>query len=143
MRRLSGVASLQLRERPEGSEKCSRSATCGQVAIASTRCPVGTPIRDLCFSIYGCACGRQYIPTVGIFEKSAEARYRLGRERGKLGYRKRQAILDRDGHKCVKCGREDEYLEIHHVVPFCRWGSHDESNLVSLCWKCHRLSDHE
>ena len=48
----------------------------------------------------------------------------------------RFAALDRDGHRCRKCGRAGR-LEVHHQVPCSDGGTHDLDNLVTLCRGCH------
>jgi 5-methylcytosine-specific restriction endonuclease McrA len=49
----------------------------------------------------------------------------------------RKTILDRDGHECVKCGKEST-LQLSHVVGrrsmALRW---DLKNLKTLCMRCH------
>src|SRR4029077_5662736 len=48
--------------------------------------------------------------------------------------KKRQAIHRRDGGKCCVPGcRSSRYLEIHHIVPQARGGSHELDNLTLLC----------
>ena len=51
----------------------------------------------------------------------------------------RKAILTRDGHQCVICGRTKN-LEVHHLV----WRVHspDMLGLVTLCSHCHRAFFH-
>lgn len=49
----------------------------------------------------------------------------------------RERILDRDGHKCLRCG-STETLEIHHITPVARGGSDDKNNLATLCSECHK-----
>lgn len=48
----------------------------------------------------------------------------------------RQAALERDSHRCTECG-SDEWLHVHHVVPWRE--SHDNTlgNLRTLCAACH------
>lgn len=46
-------------------------------------------------------------------------------------------IKKRDGNRCVRCGATDR-LQVHHVIPVSAGGSHDDSNLVTLCNNCHR-----
>lgn len=53
----------------------------------------------------------------------------------------RRAILDRDDHRCRKCGfnaPRDAGLELHHVIEVADGGTDDEENLVTLCGDCHR-----
>ena len=47
------------------------------------------------------------------------------------------SVRDRDGNKCVFCGREGHLLHVHHVKPRSKGGIDDPSNLVSLCVACH------
>lgn len=51
----------------------------------------------------------------------------------------REAVKNRDGHKCVKCGAEKVKLHTHHIKP---WRDHPEgrfdvSNGITLCVPCH------
>ena len=55
--------------------------------------------------------------------------------------RNREAALERDGHRCVKCGATVN-LHVHHVVP---WESGQEDphaldNLATLCARHHRAA---
>lgn len=45
-------------------------------------------------------------------------------------------IKARDGGKCVECGNRDR-LHVHHRTPILKGGTHDPSNLETLCWRCH------
>ena len=49
---------------------------------------------------------------------------------------KRNAVLARDGHRCVHCGAMDE-LRIDHIVPVASGGTNGESNLRTLCRWCN------
>lgn len=49
----------------------------------------------------------------------------------------RQETLDRDGHRCRKCGRRPRKLDVHHIVPWSVAQSHVE--LLTLCSRCHLL----
>ena len=64
----------------------------------------------------------------------------------------RERALDRDG-ACQHCGHEGEEtpLEVHHIVPVRAFrespdadleDAHDQSNLVTLCKRCHPKADH-
>jgi len=60
--------------------------------------------------------------------------------------KKRQEILERDGHRCRNCGRTDQ-LQVHHrhylrvrftghkVAPWCYPGK----SLITLCESCHKV----
>ena len=48
--------------------------------------------------------------------------------------KKRAAIYERDGYRCVYCGGEAELLD--HVLPRPK-GSNYSSNLVSCCYSCN------
>ena len=48
----------------------------------------------------------------------------------------RKRILDRDGHKCQNCASV-ENLQIDHIIPLCRGGYEEESNMQVLCQKCN------
>jgi 5-methylcytosine-specific restriction endonuclease McrA len=51
----------------------------------------------------------------------------------------RRFVLHRDGGKCVVSGcRSARNLDLHHVVSRTENGSHDASNLVTLCSAHHR-----
>lgn len=51
----------------------------------------------------------------------------------------RQAVLERDGHRCRDCGGEVRSAEadVHHLVPRSLGGPDDASNLITLCDGCH------
>ena len=39
--------------------------------------------------------------------------------------------------RCMKAGRYVRVEEVHHIKPLADGGTNDESNLMSLCRKCH------
>ncbi len=49
----------------------------------------------------------------------------------------RQAVLERDEYTCVYCGRRGGRLTLDHVLPVCRGGTSDLSNLVAACVPCN------
>lgn len=51
----------------------------------------------------------------------------------------RRAALRRDGFACVLCSF-DVSLHVHHIVPRSKAGSHDPSNLATLCPNHHTLA---
>jgi len=38
---------------------------------------------------------------------------------------------------CLKQGRTTPATEVHHILPLGRGGTNHESNLLSLCNRCH------
>lgn len=38
---------------------------------------------------------------------------------------------------CLKEGRLTPVEEVHHIIPVSQGGTHDRSNLMSLCQSCH------
>ena len=59
-------------------------------------------------------------------------------ERGKVTNKTRFAIYQRDGHRCRKCGRKTDDLEIDHIVPIAKGGKSTMDNLQTLCRRCNR-----
>jgi len=51
----------------------------------------------------------------------------------------RLKVLIRDGFRCVYCGatKEDDRLEVDHVIPASRGGTDDIGNLVVACRRCN------
>lgn len=54
----------------------------------------------------------------------------------------RRAILERDGYRCVDCGRSPRtdsscVLHIDHRVPLAKGGTNEEANLQTLCDWCN------
>ena len=39
--------------------------------------------------------------------------------------------------QCKRDGRLTPAAEVHHILPLSEGGSHDDSNLMSLCKSCH------
>jgi hypothetical protein len=52
----------------------------------------------------------------------------------------RQMVLERDGHKCTKCGATDKPLHCHHILPVAVEPllSADVDNCITLCIDCHK-----
>ncbi len=55
-----------------------------------------------------------------------------------LPERIKQAVIARSHNKCDRCS-SDEHLQVDHIVPRVKGGSHDFDNLQCLCWQCHRI----
>jgi 5-methylcytosine-specific restriction endonuclease McrA len=52
----------------------------------------------------------------------------------------RRQAMQRDGNRCVECGSTQD-LQVHHIVPRREGGSHELSNLITLCAACHERLD--
>ena len=61
---------------------------------------------------------------------------RLQRPNSRVWRRLRRRVLDRDGWRCVRCSRAGR-LEVDHIVPMIAGGSHEMTNLQTLCRPCH------
>ena len=72
-----------------------------------------------------------------LFSKRKEIRRR---ERGILTLKLRYEIFKRDNFRCVLCGatRNEDKLEIDHIIPISKGGKTIKSNLRTLCFKCNR-----
>lgn len=73
------------------------------------------------------SAGTVFVVTVTPYEPSASQKYQAIRT----------SILERDGHKCQKCGSTTR-IRVHHLVPKIHGGTDDPSNLATLCAGCHR-----
>ncbi|RKU22976.1 hypothetical protein C6499_19265 [Candidatus Poribacteria bacterium] len=54
------------------------------------------------------------------------------------GYEVRQYLLEKFNHKCFYCGISNERLEIEHIIPEAKGGTHRVSNLTVSCKPCNR-----
>jgi len=53
----------------------------------------------------------------------------------------RRYVLERDRHRCNRCGSEKD-LTVDHIIPLAKGGSNDLSNFQTLCRRCNsRKSD--
>lgn len=52
---------------------------------------------------------------------------------------RRRRIFERDGHRCVYCGRvlPPDQLTVDHVQPRIKHGDHSPGNLVTACLQCN------
>lgn len=54
----------------------------------------------------------------------------------KVGKTLREAVFERDGYKCVRCGSDDR-IEVDHILPQSCGGPHIIENLRTLCKSCN------
>lgn len=54
--------------------------------------------------------------------------------------RGRRVIFERDGYRCVYCGRvlPADRLTVDHIQPRVKRGDHSEGNLVTACVACNK-----
>ncbi|ADE13936.1 HNH endonuclease [Nitrosococcus halophilus Nc 4] len=55
-----------------------------------------------------------------------------------MGYEVREYLLEKWGRKCAYCSNKDVPLEVEHIVPRSRGGSHRVSNLTLVCTPCNQ-----
>ena len=62
------------------------------------------------------------------------------RKRKTIGLSLRYNVLKRDGFQCVLCGAsgKEAKIEIDHIIPISKGGTHIENNLQTLCFSCNR-----
>ncbi len=53
------------------------------------------------------------------------------------GYETREYLLEKWGHKCAYCGKQDVPLQIEHIIPRAKGGTNRVSNLSLACEKCN------
>ena len=103
---------------------------------APSQC-LGTPGRPCARLTYGSRC-----PICeSLFNRG---RWSKRNKSANYGYQWRQAraaAKERDGHRCQLCGVVTERLSVHHKRSVRRGGTHDLSNLISLCVTCHGRLD--
>jgi len=56
-----------------------------------------------------------------------------------MNNKRRKAIYRRDGFQCVLCGYP-ETLQLHHAIPRGQGGADTESNVITLCSRCHQAA---
>lgn len=47
-------------------------------------------------------------------------------------------VLWRDGYRCQRCGAKTT-LQVHHIRPIYKGGTHHPNNLITLCKRCHQI----
>ncbi len=74
---------------------------------------------------------RQY----NLYSRPEETKKKYGRAWKRI--RDRYASEHPYCEMCFREGRMTMMDEVHHIVPVSRGGTHDRSNLMSLCRSCH------
>ena len=46
-------------------------------------------------------------------------------------------IRKRDGYKCTSCRAANTTLDVHHIIHLSNHGTNQQSNLITLCRRCH------
>lgn len=69
------------------------------------------------------------------YERAPDVNKKYGRAWKRI--RDRYAMAHPLCEKCLEEGRLTLMEEVHHILPVSRGGSHDSSNLMSLCRSCH------
>jgi HNH endonuclease len=97
-------------------------------------CPEGTPRPPVA----------QLQPIIDRMERERIAaippiKKHMMRERLRMTRQRRQQIIDQCP-ECQQCGatRLTAKLVVDHIVPVCRWGTSDDSNLQVLCNPCNQ-----
>jgi hypothetical protein len=64
-------------------------------------------------------------------------RRRRGQGRNRISAGARREVLERDGERCVLCGRVPDTLSLDHVIPLIYGGSNAPANLQPACVGCN------
>jgi hypothetical protein len=77
-------------------------------------------------------------PQGDSYQQSITRRFFMA-ERENLSPGLRFKILVRDNFKCVYCGKtkDEERIDVDHVIPVASGGTNDPGNLVAACWTCN------
>ncbi len=75
------------------------------------------------------------------YERDVDIHKKYGREWKRI--RDRYASEYPLCEKCLEEGRVQLMAEVHHIVPVSCGGTHEQSNLMSLCRSCHNKIHHE
>lgn len=59
------------------------------------------------------------------------------------GYEAKEYLLEKWGHKCAYCGKENVPLEVEHIVPRSKGGSNRISNLTIACCPCNKAKNNK
>ena len=76
-------------------------------------------------------------PGVSVPSQAAHKPSRRGGSRVRGYLRFREAVLLRDGQRCMYCGCTDQVMTLDHILPRSKGGSDHLSNLVPACRPCN------
>lgn len=96
-----------------------------------TGCPNLAEDGELYCSAHKLNATREY----NHYRRDFDSRKRYGRAWKRI--RDRQM---REQPLCEECLKEDRFVpaeEVHHILPLADGGTHERSNLISLCRSCH------
>jgi len=63
-------------------------------------------------------------------------KYKSQCSRRPLNKKRRSVIISENDNKCARCNSTDN-LNVHHIKPLNRGGTHELNNLLVLCFTCH------
>lgn len=108
-------------------KKCGRKLTGKQTKFCSKKCS-----KNFLKSEYR-KRNKEKVNSYNREYRSACARRPLNRIR-------RTNIIEQSGNKCSNCGVGGNIfkLEVHHIKPLIKGGTHIHSNLLVLCKNCHQ-----
>lgn len=152
------------------SRSCATSATMGtgsdhpRYNTITVQCPVCSSGFDRCVSAVeyfdnaycsrGCADKAHSERVSGVDNPNYKHGLSDTAKYGPNWGARRSEVLDRDGHKCQRCGmgvaeHKEQYgrsLDIHHKTPAVQFDTPEKanvlSNLVALCQPCHGYVEH-
>ena len=75
------------------------------------------------------------------YERSPDSNRKYGRAWQRI--RARYVAVHPLCELCLKEGRLTPVQEVHHIIPISKGGTHEQSNLMSLCQSCHTKLHHE
>lgn len=119
---------------PPGGEKLKRL---GPYTVRSYQTRWGS-LRQACLLLARVHAGKLTLEEMIGMARSAPKRRRKQVLRASLRWR----ILERDHFRCRACGhsvrsRTHAKLHVDHIIPRCRGGTNDPSNLRTLCSECN------